>query len=75
MFSHLSYFAPFFKYERWNRFREASGYLVESTAVGANWYLMGNSFRWGIVGQRDSLGSALGGRTDTLIRLVSQVYF
>lgn len=75
VFSHLSYFAPFFKYERWNRFREASGYLVESTAVGANWYLMGNSFRWGIVGQRDSLGTALGGRTDTLIRLVSQVYF
>ena len=75
VFAHLSYFSPFFKVERWNRFREASGYLVESTAIGANWYLMGNSFRVGLVGQKDQLGSSLGGRTDTTLRLVSQVYF
>ncbi|NBW98557.1 hypothetical protein EBR03_03195 [bacterium] len=71
----LNYLAPFFKYERWNRFREASGYLVESSAIGANLYLMGNSFRVGITGQRDQMGTSLGAGTVNIVRMTSQILF
>lgn len=69
------YLAPFFKYERWDRFREAAGYFVESYAAGANLYLMGNSFRAGLVGQRDHLEANVGGRTETVVKMISQVHF
>lgn len=71
----LSYLAPMFKYERWNRFRQAPGYNVESFALGVNWYLMGNSARVGLVAQKDWLESRVGAGAETSLRFTSQIHF
>ena len=71
--SSLGYLAPTFRYEKWNRFRQAAGYHVESAVVGLNWYILGNSLRAGVMLQRDWLGANVGNGTENIVRVISQI--
>jgi len=71
----LAYLAPFFRYERWNRFKGASGYTLTSKIFGFNWYLRGNSTKVGFAIQRDRYGEAIGNQRISRYKLTTQWFF
>ncbi|WP_457597024.1 hypothetical protein [Hydrogenimonas sp.] len=75
VFSDFYYIAPFFRYESWNRFKEADGYDLTSTVLGVNWYLRGNSVKVGANYQRDDFGPETGDRKVDYFRITSQWFF
>ena len=74
-FANLNFLAPFIRFETWNKFQSDPAYRVISKMAGVNWYLKGNSVKVGASYQVDDLGSAIGGRTDNIFRLTSQIHF
>ncbi len=73
-FPELSYLAPFFRFERWDRFQQVEGYLHLSRVAGINWYLRGNTARIGLAAQSDTFGSQLGS-SEIAYKLTSQIHF
>ncbi len=71
----LSYLAPYFRYETWDRLNDADGYDVTSKTLGLNWYLRGNTTKIGLLYQQDEYGVNTGNRTDDIIRVTSQWFF
>lgn len=71
----LGYIAPFFRYESWNKFKDASGYDLKSRIGGINWYLRGNTTKIGLSLQKDSYGASIGNYDDTRIKVTSQFFF
>ncbi len=69
------YIAPFFRYEKWDRFNDADGYDVTSSTFGLNWYLRGNTTKVGLYYQQNEYGVNTGNRTDDIVRLTSQWFF
>lgn len=70
----LAFIAPFFRYERWNRFQGKDGYLQITRAGGVNWYLRGNTMKVGFAVQADSFGSQIG-TSQTAYKVLSQLHF
>lgn len=75
VFTDLGYIAPFFRYESWDKFKEADGYDLTSKIGGLNWYLRGNSTKVGLAVQQDTYGVALKDYTDTRFKVTSQFFF
>ncbi len=69
------YLAPFVRYERWDRFKDASGYTLTSKIFGINWYLRGNSTKLGFAVQKDSYGKNIGDKDVSRYKLTTQWYF
>lgn len=57
----LEYFAPFARYEFWDRFQESGDYESWHSLYGLNWYLNGNRFRVGVAYERNLLGRDIEG--------------
>lgn len=78
VFTDLGYVAPFFRYESWDKFKEASAtenFDLTSKIAGVNWYLRGNSTKVGFAVQNDTYGKSLGDYTDTRFKVTSQFFF
>jgi hypothetical protein len=75
VFKDLNYIAPFFRYEKWNKWEGEDGYDFTSTVAGLNWYLRGNSTKVGLSFQKDEYGENIGDKTETSYRLTSQWFF
>ncbi|MBD3789687.1 MAG: hypothetical protein IE885_04885 [Campylobacterales bacterium] len=71
----LSYIAPFVRYEKWDRWEDASGYDLTSKVAGINWYLRGNTTKVGLVYQKDSYGEEIGNKDVTSTRVTTQWFF
>lgn len=73
----LSYLAPFFRYENWDKWNDADGYDFTSKMAGVNWYLRGNTTKFGLLVQKDNYEENLnkGERDETSVRLTSQWFF
>lgn len=71
----LSYLAPYFRYEAWDRLNDVDGYDVTSKTLGVNWYLRGNTTKVGLSYQQDEYGENTGNRTDDIVRVTSQWFF
>ncbi len=73
----LGYIAPFFRYEKWDKWDDASGYDFTSKMAGINWYLRGNTIKVGAILQKDTYGEMLedGARDETSARITSQWFF
>ncbi len=48
VFTSLSYLAPYFRYEEWDRFHQADNFSLTSTVFGLNWYMKGHNIRLGL---------------------------
>lgn len=78
VFTDFGYVAPFYRYESWDRFKEADGYDMTSKIAGLNWYLRGNTTKVGFALQNDTYGSAIdskGAYTDTRYKITTQFHF
>lgn len=75
VFTDLGYIAPFYRYESWDKFKDADGYDLKSKIAGVNWYLRGNTTKVGLSVQNDSYGKALGDYTDTRYKVTTQFFF
>ncbi|MEH6559417.1 MAG: porin [Oceanicoccus sp.] len=75
VFKDFYYLAPFVRYEKWDRFDDESGYDVESSLVGVNWYLRGNTTKVGLVYQQDEFGVNTGNRDVDTLRVTTQWFF
>jgi len=73
----LNYFAPFARYESWDKFEGSDGYDFKSLMLGANWYLKGNTIKAGLTYQKDEYGTSLksGERDESRIKLTTQFFF
>lgn len=71
----LYYIAPYFRYEKWDRYEDESGYDFTSKIAGINWYLRGNTTKVGLVYQKDTYGENIGDKDTTSIRVTSQWFF
>ena len=77
----LGYIAPFFRYEKDDKFEKADDAELTSTMVGMNWYLKGNTIKTGIYYQEDDYGDdvvEMGGdygKKVKYFRLTSQFFF
>lgn len=77
------YFAPFARYESWDRFNKRSGYNLLSYTGGMNWYLKGNDLKMSLFYQFDKYEKNLQstdsrGRTfdkDKQIKLATMMHF
>lgn len=78
VFTDFGYVAPFYRYESWDRFKEADGFDMTSKVAGVNWYLRGNTTKVGFAVQNDTYGSAIdskGAYTDTRYKITTQFHF
>lgn len=48
----LSYIAPFFRYEKWDKYEDEEGHDYTSKMAGVNWYLRGNTTKVGLLVQK-----------------------
>lgn len=73
----LYYTAPYFRYEKWDKYENESGYDFTSKIAGINWYLRGNTTKVGLVYQKDTYDENLdkGARDETSFRITSQWFF
>ena len=71
----LGYVAPFFRYEKWDKWDDASGYDFTSKMAGINWYLRGNTIKVGAILQQDTYGEEIGNKETTSARITSQWFF
>lgn len=70
------FFAPFFRYENWNRFIETGDYGSEHNLYGINWYLNGNRFRVTLAYEQNNLGKDIkGGQRVEALHLASMWHF
>ncbi len=53
------YFAPFARWQSWNRFKQNSNFDQSSWLIGLNHYLKGNKLRWGAFFEKSDYGAAL----------------
>jgi hypothetical protein len=75
VFTDLGYIAPFYRYESWDKFKDADGYDFSSKIAGVNWYLRGNTTKVGFAVQKDSYGSAIGNYDDNRYKVTTQFFF
>ena len=77
VFDNFYYIAPFVRYEEWDRFEKEDGYDLDSTMVGVNWYLRGNTIKVGAYFQRDNYGKNTYKDIEkvSIFRLTSQFFF
>jgi hypothetical protein len=75
VFTDLGYIAPFFRYESWDKFKDADGYDFKSKIAGINWYLRGNSTKVGLAYQKDSYGTSIGNYDDNRYKVTTQFFF
>ena len=75
VFTDFGFVAPFYRYESWDKFKDADGYDMTSKIAGVNWYLRGNTTKVGFAVQNDTYGAKLGDYTDTRFKLTSQFHF
>lgn len=75
VFTDFGYIAPFYRYESWDKFKDADGYDLTSKIAGINWYLRGNSTKVGFSVQKDSYGSAIGNYDDNRYKVTTQFFF
>jgi len=80
VFTDFGYIAPFYRYESWNKFKDATDgkdYTLTSKIAGINWYLRGNTTKVGLALQQDTYGSGLkdGPYKDTHYKLTTQFHF
>ncbi|MHB8100494.1 MAG: porin family protein [Sulfuricurvum sp.] len=77
VFVDFGYVAPFYRYESWDKFKDADGYDLTSKIAGVNWYLRGNTTKVGFAIQQDKYGSGLkdGPYEDTRFKITSQFHF
>jgi len=71
----LGYIAPFFRYEKDDRFEDSDDAELTSVMGGINWYLRGNTIKAGIYYQKDKYGVDIGNKDVDIIRLTSQFFF
>ena len=71
----LGYIAPFFRYEKWDKWDDAEGYDFTSKMAGVNWYLRGNTIKVGALLQKDTYGAEIGNKETTSARITSQWFF
>jgi hypothetical protein len=78
VFTDFGYVAPFYRYESWDKFKEATSsenFDQTSRIAGVNWYLRGNTTKVGFAVQKDSYGTTLGDYTDTRYKVTTQFHF
>lgn len=75
VFKDAAYLAPFFRYEKWDKWDGAGDHELTSKIAGVNWYLRGNSAKVGLVYQEDQYGADIGDRTDKRYKLTTQWFF
>lgn len=78
VFTDFGYVAPFYRYESWDKFKEATSsenFDQISRIAGVNWYLRGNTTKVGFAVQKDSYGTTLGDYTDTRYKVTTQFHF
>ncbi len=78
VFTDLGFVAPFYRYESWDRFKEAEGYGMTSKIAGVNWYLRGNTTKVGFAVQKDDYEASIGTKgaySDTRFKVTSQFHF
>ncbi len=75
VFTDFGYVAPFYRYESWDKFKDADGYDLTSKIAGVNWYLRGNTTKVGFAVQNDTYGKSLGDYTDTRYKITTQFHF
>lgn len=75
VFTDLHYFAPFARYESWDKFNDADGYTLTSRIIGANWYLRGNTVKAGISLQNDKYGVNIGDSKQRRLKITTQWFF
>ena len=71
----LYYIAPFFRYEKWDKFEDADGYKLTSKIGGINWYLRGNSTKVGLAYQVDDYGVNIGDEKVKRVKFTTQWFF
>lgn len=71
----LYYIAPYFRYEKWDKWNDAPGYDYTSKIAGINWYLRGNTTKVGLVYQKDTYDENIGDKDTTSVRVTSQWFF
>jgi len=71
----LYYIAPYFRYEKWDKYEDESGYDFTSKIGGINWYLRGNTTKVGLVYQKDTYDENIGYKDTTSFRVTSQWFF
>ena len=75
VFKEFNFIAPFVRYESWNKFNDTDGYDFSSKLAGINWYLRGNTSKFGIVYEQDIYGISVGNKTNNIYKLTSQWFF
>jgi hypothetical protein len=71
----LAYIAPFVRYEKWDKFEDANGYDLISSIGGINWYLRGNTTKFGLSYTLDRYGTNIGNKKEQKIKVTSQWFF
>jgi len=71
----IGYIAPFFRYEKDDRFENSADSELTSIMGGINWYLKGNTIKTGIYYQKDKYGKDIGDKNVNILRLTSQFFF
>jgi hypothetical protein len=71
----LGYTAPFFRYENWDKFEGKAGYDFRSRIYGVNWYLRGNTTKFGVIVQNDDYDSQIGNKKVESYRVTTQWFF
>ncbi len=71
----LGYTAPFFRYENWDKFEGKDGYDFRSRIYGVNWYLRGNTTKFGIIVQNDDYEANIGNKKVESYRVTTQWFF
>lgn len=70
------FFAPFARYENWDRFVEEGDYASDHNLYGINWYLNGNRFRVTLAYEKNNLGKDIkGGQRVEAFHLASMWHF
>ncbi len=73
--SNFYYIAPFYRYEKWDRWNNGGDYTLKSNIMGINWYLRGNTTKVGLSYQLDNYGVDIGDYKVKRIKLTTQWFF
>lgn len=79
-FVNFHYIAPVIRYESWDKFEDADGYLLESKILGLSYYMKGNKMKVGIFLQQDELEGNIAklsgsSRTDNIVKFTTQFHY
>lgn len=64
-----NHYAPFIRFESWNRFVQEDDMTVKGTAIGVNRYLKGEKFRYGLFYTKDEFEENIGDKTVESVQL------